>query len=396
MISPLNKERSMDKNIMGPLRGAQDGISRRQFLQFCSTVAAAIGLDPIMGSKVAAALSSASRPPVLWLHFAECTACTEAVLRTTSPFIDDLILETVSIDYHETLMAASGSTVHDLLSASAEKYQGQFVCVVEGAIPTADNGNFGTVNGKTMLSIAREICPKAKCIICIGNCSSFGGLPAAAPNLSGAKNVIAALKDITVPPVINVPGCPPNPVSFVGVIANYLLKGVLPGTDEYLRPLFAYGKTVHNQCPFIKDTGPTGRCLKTKGCKGPITNNSCPTIKFNNAVNFPTNAGHVCIGCSEPKFWDQHTPFWGLLADQTDFPPTPAELFEKTVQPIPVSTRRTPFVKERQPENPQVYDLLGRRISSAKLNKNRGVGRKPIASGMHIEKSEGVRKTLHY
>jgi len=387
----------MEKNTLEPKPGEGDGVSRRQFMQFCSAVAAAIGLGPAMGSKVAAALTSASRPPVLWLHFAECTACTEAVLRTTNPYIDDLILETISLDYHETLMAGAGSTVHDILSASAEKYKGTFVCVVEGAIPTASNGMYGTVNGKTMLSIAREICPKASCIICIGNCSSFGGLPAAAPNPTGAKNVIAALKDLTLPQVINVPGCPPNPVSFVGVIANYLLKGTLPATDNYLRPLFAYQKTVHNQCPFINDTGVNGRCLKTKGCKGPITNNNCPTIKFNNAANFPMNAGHVCLGCSEPKFWDINTPFWGLLAVDTDFPPSPTEIFEKAVQPIAVLPRRISAAKRMRPENPQVFDVLGRRISSTGLSQNRGLGKQPIGRGMLIEKTrEGARKALKF
>jgi [NiFe] hydrogenase small subunit len=202
--------------------------SRRDFLKFCSAVGIAIGIGPNAGSKVAAALTSANRPPVLWLHFSECTACTESLLRTRSPYIDDLILDTISVDYHETLMAGAGSTVHDILMESATKYSGQFICVVEGAIPTKDNGIYGTINGKTMLSIAKEICPKAKCIVALGNCSAFGGIAAAEPNPTGAKNVIAALKEIDLPQVINVPGCPPNPVSFVGVIANYLLSGRLP------------------------------------------------------------------------------------------------------------------------------------------------------------------------
>ncbi len=45
---------------------------RRDFLKFCSAVAVAIGLGPSFGSRVAAALTAANRPPVLWLHFAEC------------------------------------------------------------------------------------------------------------------------------------------------------------------------------------------------------------------------------------------------------------------------------------------------------------------------------------
>jgi [NiFe] hydrogenase small subunit len=353
----------------------------------------AIGLAPSFGYKVAAALMSANRPPVLWLHFAECTGCTEAVLRSVNPFFDDLILGVISLDYHETLMAGAGATVHDILTASAEKYKGQFFCVVEGSIPTAQNGIFGTVNGRTMLSVAQEICPKAKGIIAIGNCASFGGIPAAIPNPTGAKNVIAALKDLTLPPVINVPGCPPNPVSFVGVIANYLLKGTLPETDQYLRPLFAYGATVHSTCPFLLDTNPTtGRCLKPKGCKGPNTVNNCTTVKYNNATNFPMNAGHVCIGCSDPTFWDMNTPFWGFLAADTQLPPTPLEIFEKDVNPIairrPMRTVAPSLVRKG---NDEVFDVLGRRVSSVAKNAS---GRR-MTPGIYLDKAQSrVRKIL--
>jgi [NiFe] hydrogenase small subunit len=370
--------------------------SRRDFLKFCSVVGIAIGLGPNAGSKVAAALTAATRPPVLWLHFSECTACTESLLRTTTPYIEDLILDTLSVDYHETLMAGAGAAVHEILTESAIKYQNQFICVVEGAIPTAENGVYGTINGKTMLSIAREICPKAKCIINIGNCSSFGGIAAAEPNPTGAKNVIAALKDLDLPQVINVPGCPPNPVAFVGVIANYLLQGTLPPTDGYLRPLFAYENSVHDQCPFIKDTDPqTGRCLKSKGCKGPVTFNNCPTVKFNNRANFPMNAGHVCIGCSEPKFWDINTPFWGLLADDTALPPLPGEIFEKEVPPVAV---RKILNKNRNVQlsrnQIQRFDILGRKVNTTSdLTRNS----KPVsAQGLFIDKSDrGITKRIN-
>lgn len=384
------------ESTMGKNKGEETAtaMDRREFLKFCSAVAVAIGLGPSFGSRVAAALTAATRPPVLWLHFSECTACTESVLRSVNPYFDDIILGTISLDYHETLMAGAGAAVHSILTASAEKYKGQFICVVEGSIPTGQNGNFGTINGKTMLSIAQEICPKAKVIIAIGNCAAFGGLPHAAPNPTGAKNVIAALKDLALPQVINVPGCPPNPVSFVGVVANYLLNGTLPPTDEYLRPLFAYGNTVHETCPFIEDTDPTtGRCLKPKGCKGPNTVNNCTTVKFNNATSFPMNAGHVCIGCSDPTFWDRNTPFWGLNWADVASPPTPLEIFEKNVQPIAV---RQPAVKPMFRASPNanrdVFDVLGRRVSSsgpkAALGKRR-------ASGLYLEKTESrVRKIL--
>jgi [NiFe] hydrogenase small subunit len=283
------------------------GITRRSFLKFCGVVAGALGLEPGFGAKIFEAFAAGPRPSVLWLHFAECTGCTEAVLRTSSPGFADLIFDTISLDYHETLMAAAGSTVDGILTSAAESHRGQFFCVVEGAIPTAEGGVYGMIGGRTMLSIAQEICPKAKAVIALGNCASYGGLPAAWPNPTGAMGVEVALEQGLSVPVVNLPGCPPNPVNFVGTLATYLLSGKLPDLDDDGRPKFAYGKEVHGQCPYRQDKS---RCLFEGGCKGKKTHNNCPSVKFNDATSFPMQAGHPCIGCSEPDFWDTMAPFY--------------------------------------------------------------------------------------
>lgn len=287
----------------------QRDLTRRDFLKFCTVVAGAIGLGPAFGPKIAEALTNGQRPPVLWLHFAECTGCTEAVLRTTSPFFDDLLFDSISLDYHETLMAAAGARVESILFNAADKYAGEFFCVVEGSIPTADGGIYGMVGGRTMLSIAQQICPKAKAIIAIGNCGSYGGLPAAAPNPTGAKGVQGALGSPLTVPVVNIPGCPPNPINFVGTLANHLLFDKLPSLDQHGRPTFAYGDRVHDQCPYRHDSQ-EHRCLEDDGCKGKRCYNNCPTEQFNDKTSWPVLAGHPCIGCSEPDFWDTMTPFY--------------------------------------------------------------------------------------
>ncbi len=289
---------------------SKKGISRREFLKFCGIVAGAMGLGPQFGPKIYEALAADTRPPILWLHFAECTGCTESVLRTASPWFDELILDKVSLDYHETLMAAAGENVETILAQSANTYSGQFFCVVEGAIPTAQEGVYGMIGGRTMLSIAEEICPKAKAIIAIGTCASYGGLPAAAPNPTGAKGVKAALGTSLRVPVVHIPGCPPNPVNFVGTVANYLLFGQLPALDSFGRPQFAYGKKIHDQCQYREGPLHETRCLEDQGCKGKRCWNNCPSVKFNQGTNWPVEAGHPCIGCSEPGFWDLMTPFY--------------------------------------------------------------------------------------
>ncbi len=190
--------------------------------------------------------------------------------------------------------------------------------MVEGGIPTKDNGAYGKVGGRTMLQMVKDIVPKAIATICIGTCSCYGGVQAAKPNPTGAKSVSEALGGIT---TVNIPGCPPNPINFVGAVVHFLTKGV-PPLDQFGRPLIFYGKTVHDQCPRLPhfDAGEfapsfgsaeakKGWCLYNLGCKGPNTYNNCPKVLFNQ-VTFPIQAGHPCIGCSEPNFWDTMTPFY--------------------------------------------------------------------------------------
>lgn len=295
------------------------GLSRRDFMKFCGIVSATLGLSPSFAPKIAQALASPKRPPVVWLSFAECTGCTEALLRSTYPWIDELLLDTLSLDYHEALMAAAGHSVEEALQKCVKDNAGKFICVVDGAILTADNGIYGTIGGKTFLEIAKDICPKALANICIGTCASYGGVAAAKPNPTGAKGLSEAIGIKTV----NIPGCPPNPINFVATVVNYLLFGKLPDLDDKGRPLFAYGQLVHDQCPrrghfeageFVKSfdapEAAKGWCLYELGCKGPDTYNNCPLVKFNDGTSWPVQAGHPCIGCSEPNFWDKMSPFY--------------------------------------------------------------------------------------
>lgn len=299
------------------------GVSRRDFMKFCTYLTTTMGLSSSFVPKVAEVFAAPKqRPPVIWLHFGECTGCTEATLRTMYPWIDELVLDILSIEYHETIQAAAGEQAEENLHNAVKKYEGQFICVVEGSIPTKFDGGYGKIGGKTFLEIGREVCPKAAANIAIGNCATSGGIPAAAPNPGGYKGVGEALGI----GIINIPGCPPNPINLVGTIVNYLLLGDLPSLDEQGRPLFAYGKTIHDQCPrrghfendefvevFGSEEAKLGYCLYKVGCRGPETYNNCATAKFHGGTSWPIQAGHPCLGCSEPKFWDNMTPFYEEL-----------------------------------------------------------------------------------
>jgi [NiFe] hydrogenase small subunit len=298
----------------------EKGVSRRDFMRYCTFLTATMGLSSSFVPKVAEVFAAPKqRPPVIWLNFAECTGCTEAILRSMYPWIDEIVLELLSIEYHETIMAAAGHQAEENLKAAVEKYKGKFICVVEGAISTKDHGVYGKIGGRTFLQVAKDVIPNALATVCLGTCACFGGVQAAKPNPGGYKGVGDALG---IKPV-NVPGCPPNPVNFVGTVVNYLLLGKLPALDELGRPLFAYGKTIHDQCPrrshfendeFVLEFGSVeatmGYCLYKMGCKGPDTYNNCPITKFHGGTSWPIQAGHPCIGCSEPDFWDKMTPFY--------------------------------------------------------------------------------------
>jgi len=273
------------------------GVTRRDFMKFCGLIAATLGLEATMLPKVAEALVSGPRPPFIWLQFAECTGCTEAFLRSSSPFIDELLLNKISLEYHETIMAPAGDAALKSLTDAVSKYAGEFFVVVEGSIPLADNGNFGKIGDKTMIDIAKEVCTQAKMMVSLGTCACYGGLPAAKGGLTGAECVHGALGGLN---TIKLPGCPPNPVNFAALIVNYLMFSDYPKLDILGRPTFAYGSTVHSQCPRLN----TAWCLQNFGCRGPATYHNCPTAKYNDKTSWCVQADVPCKGCSQPNLWD--------------------------------------------------------------------------------------------
>ena len=303
----------------------QRGVSRRQFVQFCGMMAAVLSLPPTAGRVIANALASTQRLPVIWLEFQDCTGDTESFLRACrrtdaavqgkeDPSLTELVLDILSIDYHETLMAAAGFQAEKSRSDVISQFPKGYLCVVEGSIPTAMNGYFCTIGGRTAMSIARETCSQALATVAFGTCAWEGGLPAAGINPTGAKGVRDVVPGLT--NLVNIPGCPANVVNLVATIVHFLTYNKLPNLDRKGRPLFAYGTSVHDQCE-RKDNGideaqsysdtlyRNGGCLKELGCRGPETYSNCPTVRWNDGACWPVAAGHGCIGCTSEDFWDQ-------------------------------------------------------------------------------------------
>jgi hydrogenase small subunit len=300
-----------DKTLGESLRNR--GISRRSFLKFCAATASMMAISPAMIPKIAEALENARRPSVIWLSFQECTGCTESLTRAHAATIEDLIFDSISLDYHHTLQAASGHAAEAAREEAMKENYGNYLLVVDGSIPM-DNPGFSTIAGISNYDMLMETAKGAAAIVAVGTCATYGGLPHADPNPTGAVSVGELIKD---KPIINVPGCPPIPVVITGVLTHYLTFGSIPELDHIGRPVAFYGQSIHDRCyrrPFydkglfaetFDDEGARkGWCLYKLGCKGPTTYNACATAKWNNGTGFPIEAGHPCLGCSEPEFWD--------------------------------------------------------------------------------------------
>ena len=285
-------------------------IERRSFLKICTLAAAAVGL-PVSAARLFAEQAAAGlRPSVIWLSFQECTGCTESLLRTAHPALDELILDLISLDYHEALMVPSGHLAEEARLAAMNRHDGQFVLVVEGAIPTAEDGIYCQIGGRTALDLVTEAAERAGAIIAIGSCASWGGLPSADPNPTGAKGAPEVLAGKT---VVTIPGCPANPYNFLGTVLQFATFGTLPELDGKGRPMFAYGRTIHEHCPrrphfdagrFVEQFGDEGHrlgyCLYKLGCKGPQTHANCSTQTFGEVPGaWPIGIGHPCYGCTE-------------------------------------------------------------------------------------------------
>jgi hydrogenase small subunit len=286
------------------------GFSRRDFVKVCTAAAAAVGMPAWAGEKMAEKVAKGQKPSVVWLHFQECTGCTESLLRTSHPDVGALVLDLISLDYHETLAAAAGHQIEASLDAAVKK--GGYVLVVEGAIPLKENGIYCQIGGKNAVDILKRVADKAAAIVAIGSCASWGGVPSADPNPTGATGAPQVLQGKT---VVTLPGCPANPYNLLGTVLQFATFGTLPALDAKGRPQFAYGRVIHEDCPrrphfdagrFAQAYGDDGHrngwCLYKLGCKGPQTHANCSLLNFCEVPGaWPIGIGHPCVGCTEQE-----------------------------------------------------------------------------------------------
>lgn len=312
-------------------RLANHGISRRTFMKYCMGMSAMMAIPVSMMPKLAEAALLTPVTSVVYLSFQECTGCLESLVNVfpntqyKTDSIENILLTALSLDYSETLMAPSGAQAEKSRADALAKKN--YVLVVDGSIPDDKNGaGFFIQSGKTGLQLLKAAATNAALVVSVGTCASFGGLPAAKASngLSPTRaiSIKAALTSFggsyASKKVINVSGCPPIAEVIVGTLVYWILNKAAPALDANLRPKMFYGETVHDECyrkeffeknQFVEnfdDAGARkGYCLLNMGCKGPITHNACTTLKWNQGTGYPMQAGHGCLGCAEPGFWDK-------------------------------------------------------------------------------------------
>ena len=322
-------------------------LNRRDFLKLCTFMGASAVATAYAGEikRVFAQVAEQNGGSVhlIWLPMGGDSGCTISMLQASNPDLIEAAQNlSLSADFWDTFMTpdyqigssgwiTAGATTEDTsqvpLMNAAFGDAPVDVLVIEGspqlaAPPGGSPGDYcklGTYNGQAVnaYTLLQKLAAKATWVLAVGQCSAFGGIPAAKGNLTGAVPVTEALKTAGVTtqnPVVNLAGCPAHPDWTLITLAS-VLQGFSPDLDDLGRPTAFFSRYIHDSCPRrgYYDAGQFAtnfddpECLWDLGCKGPITQSACAETKWNGGVGFCTQGGPMCYGCMHPSFPDPPT-----------------------------------------------------------------------------------------
>ena len=304
--------------------------------------------EPIASASPQSRLGPLEAVHAFWFAGMSCDGCSISVTGATSPSVESLLLGSHPglprlILHHPVLNLEAGP---NYLYAHEKAVRGElglpYVIILEGSISDETRahavggywsgqgeepwGPGGATRTVTTAEWIARLAPGAAATIAIGTCATWGGVPAAHGNPTGAMGLMDFLgKDYVSAlgvPVVNVPGCAPQGDNFTETAAAllYFLQGFgpLPEFDELGRPAWLFGETVHRNCvrgayyeegAFAKEFGDP-ECLVEIGCWGPVVNCNITSRGAINHVGGCMNSGGACIGCTMPGFPDKFTPFY--------------------------------------------------------------------------------------
>ncbi len=285
---------------------------------------------------------------LFWYAGMSCDGCTVAVTGAQAPTLEGLMMGAHPglprvVLHHPVVNLESGPAFERAAEQAIKgELDGPFVVVLEGSIadetiahaqggywagqgeePWGPDGAHRTVTAEEWIA---RLAPNSAAMIAIGTCATWGGIPAAAGNPTGAMSLMDFLgqdyRSTFGVPVVNVPGCPPIGDNFMEAVAAivYFLQGFgpLPEFDELGRPAWQFGETVHRHCVrgayyeegvYAKEFGDK-ECLVEIGCWGPVVNCNITSRGAIGHVGGCMNSGGACIGCTMPGFPDKFTPFY--------------------------------------------------------------------------------------
>ncbi|MDQ6906232.1 MAG: hydrogenase expression protein HypE [Chloroflexota bacterium] len=281
-----------------------------------------------------------------WLAGMSCDGCSISTTGATNPSVEDLLTGSIAglptvILHHPVLAVENGEEFIRPFELAAEgKLDAPYVCVYEGSIAderiAAETGGYFSAMGDQVLEGGTQPFPTATrlkqmsagaaAVIAIGTCATWGGIPAAIGNVTGAMSVMDFLgsdyRSALGLPVINIPGCAPVGDNFTETVAAILLflqgMGPLPEFDELGRPAWLFSETVHRGCTragyyeegvFAENYGDK-ECLVEVGCWGPVVNCNIVSRGAQSHMGGCMAAGGPCIGCTMPGFPDKFAPFY--------------------------------------------------------------------------------------
>ncbi len=251
----------------------------------------------------------------IWLEVTGCSGNTISLLNSENPGLIYILKNMINLTFNNSLMGSEGEFAYEQFLNTLDA---EFILLVDGAVSTKENGYYNIIanyNGKpvTALEAVKMAGEKAKYVVAVGTCASYGGISAAKPNPSGSRSV----ENIINKEVIKLPGCPCHPDWVVGTLAH-LVAFDKPKLDNKGRPILFYGVTIHDNCTrrgglfdkriFANKFGEEG-CMFKLGCRGPVTKTDCPRRKWNGYVNWPIEDNTNCIGCAQERFPDGMKPF---------------------------------------------------------------------------------------
>ncbi|MHC1684393.1 MAG: hydrogenase small subunit [Clostridiaceae bacterium] len=254
---------------------------------------------------------------LIWLEACGCSGNIISLLNAENPDVPYFLTQMVNMTFNNSVMGSEGENAFEKFMETLET---EFILVVEGAVTSKDYGLYNIIASynEKLISAAEAItlaAGRAKYILAVGTCASYGGISAAKPNPSLSKSVPEFLRS----QVIRIPGCPANPRWVISTIAHLISYGV-PELDSEGRPLFLYEETIHTYCSrrsffdnniFASKLGDK-ECMYKLGCRGPITRADCAIRKWNGRINWPVEDNTPCIGCVNKGFPDQMEPFINL------------------------------------------------------------------------------------